>query len=147
MKNTLKCEFYNKDQPTCGSYNRRQKHGLIVCSETASSSAIVSNTKSESLQIEHNYLYNETFHQCALLMSTIEAITNLVTDILSDERDELLCDLNSAKSNILEWMTHILRGVQKEKAKILAMNQPSQTKGFWLSDWAQKILPIRYRKG
>ena len=109
----------------------------------------LSNTKSESLQIKHNHLHNETCHQCALLMSTIKAITNLVTDVSSDEdeRDELLYDVNIAKSNILEWMAHILRGVQQETAKTLAINQPSQTKGFCLSDWAQKILPIRYREG
>ena len=41
----------------------------------------LSNTESKSLQIEHNHLHNETYHQCALLMSTIEAITNLVTDV------------------------------------------------------------------
>ena len=59
-----------------------------------------------------------------------------MTDVSSDEdeRDELLYDVNMAKSNILEWMAHILRGVQQEKAKTLAMNQLSQTKGFWLSD-------------
>ena len=92
----------------------------------------LSSTKSESLQIEHNHLHNEKCHQCALLMSTIEAVTNLVTDVSSDEdeRDELLYDVNIAKSNILEWMAHILRDVQQEKA----MNQLSQTKGFWLSN-------------
>ena len=74
------------------------------------------NTTSESLQIELNHLRNETGHQCALLMSTIEAITNLVTDVSSDEdeRDELLYDVNIAKSNILEWMAHILKSVQQE---------------------------------
>ena len=94
----------------------------------------LSNTKSESLQIEHNHLHNKTCYQCALLMSTIEAVTNLVIDVSSDEdeRDDLLYDVNIAKSNILEWMAHILRDVQQEKAKILAMNQLSQTNGFWL---------------
>ena len=99
--------------------------------------------------MEHNHLHNETCHQCALFMSNIEAITNLLTDVSSDEyeRDELLYEVNITKSNILEWMAHILRGVQQEKAKILAINELSQTKGFWLSNWAQKILPIRYREG
>ena len=94
-------------------------------------SSALSNTKSESLQIEHNHLHNETCHQCALSMSTVEAITNLVTDVSSDEdeRNELLYDVNTAKSNILEWMAHILRGVQQGKAKALAMNQLSHTKG------------------
>ena len=44
-------------------------------------------------------------------------------------------------------MAHILKGAQQEKAKTLAINQLSRTKGFWLSDWAQRILPIRYREG
>ena len=134
---------------------RYLKIGYRLHSETFSNcdthciSFALSNTQSESLQIEYNHLHNETCHQCALLMSTIEAVTNLVTDVSSDEdeRDELLYDVTITKLNILEWMAHILRGVQQEKAKTLAMNQLSQTKGFWLSDWAQKILPIRYRKG
>ena len=60
-----------------------------------------------------------------------------------------LYDLEVAEKDIIEWMYHILRGVQQEKAKKSAMDNlksnPNHT-GFWLSDYAQKVLPIQFRE-
>ena len=62
----------------------------------------LSNKKFENLQLDHDHSHTETCHQCALLLSTIEAIGNLVSDVSKDqdEKDELMYDVNMAKSNI-----------------------------------------------
>ena len=62
----------------------------------------LSNKKFENLQFDHDHNHTETCHQCALLLSTIEAIGNLVSDVSKDqdEKDELMYDVNMAKSNI-----------------------------------------------
>ena len=44
-------------------------------------------------------------------------------------------------------MAHIVGSVQQEKAKVHAMQLLSATTGFWISDWAQKVLPSKYREG
>ena len=102
--------------------------------------------KFENLQLDHDHNHTETCHQCALLLSTIEASGNLVSDVSKDQdqKDELMYDVNVAKSNIFEWMAHIVRSVQQEKAKVHAMQLPLATIGFWISDWAQKVLPLKY---
>ena len=105
-----------------------------------------SNKEFENLQLDHDHNHTETCHQCALLLSTIG---NLVSDVSKDqdEKDELMYDVNMAKSNIFEWVVHIVRSVQQEKAKVHAMQLLSATTGFWISDWAQKVLPLKYQKG
>lgn len=117
--------------------------------ETHCISFALSNQAFENLQLDHRHIHTETCQQCALLLSTIEAVGNLVSDVSKDqdEENEIMYDVNMAKSSILEWMAHILRGVQQEKAKAHAMQSLSTTTGFWISDWAQKILPLRYREG
>ena len=117
--------------------------------ETHCISCALSNKKLENLQLDHDHNHTETCHQYALLLSTIEAIGNLVSDVSKDqdEKDEVMYDVNTAKSNIFEWMTHIVRSVQQEKAKVHAMQLLSATTGFWISDWAQKVLHLKYREG
>ena len=44
-------------------------------------------------------------------------------------------------------MCHVLRGVQQEKAKLYALSQLDPSCGFWLSDWAQKVIPSMFREG
>ena len=56
-------------------------------------------------------------------------------------------DVNLAKSNIFECMAHIVGSVQQKKAKVHAMQLLSAATGFWISDWAQKVLPLKYREG
>ena len=70
----------------------------------------LSNKIFENLQLDHDHSHTETCHQCALLLSTIEAIGNLVSDVSKDqdEKDELMYDAKVAKSNIVEWMVHIV---------------------------------------
>ena len=89
--------------------------------ETHCISFALSNKKFENLQLDHDHNHTETCYQCALLLSTIEAIGNLVSDVSKDqdEKDEFMYDVNMAKSNIFEWMAHIVRSVQQEKPKYM----------------------------
>ena len=109
--------------------------------ETHCISFALSNKKFENLQLDHDHNHTETCHQCALLLSTAEVIGNLVSDVSKDqdEKDELMYDVNMAKSDIFEWMAHIVRSVQQEKAKVHAIQLLSTTTGFWISDWAQRF--------
>ena len=67
--------------------------------ETHCISFALSNKKFKNLQLDHNHNHTETCHQCALLLSTIGAIGNLVSDVSKDqdEKNKLMYD---AKLNI-----------------------------------------------
>ena len=82
----------------------------------------LANKKFENLQLDHDHSHTETCHQCVLLLSTIEVIGNLVSDVSKDQdkKDKLMYDVNMAKSNIFEWMAHIVKRVQQEKAKYMS---------------------------
>ena len=122
---------------------------ILSSCETHCISFALGNKKFENLQLDHDHNHTVTCHQCALLLSTIEAIGSIVLDVSKDqdEKDELMYNVNIAKSNIFEWMAHIVRSVQQEKAKVQAMQLLSATTGFWISDWAQKVLPLKYQEG
>ena len=61
---------------------------LSTC-ETHCISFALCNKKFENLQLDHDQNHTKTCHQCALLLSTIEAIGNLVSDVSKDQ-DELM---------------------------------------------------------
>ena len=44
-------------------------------------------------------------------------------------------------------MKHKIRDAQQKKAKVDAFEIISCTVAFWLKDFAQKILPVKYREG
>ena len=65
----------------------------------------------------------------------------------SEKKEDILYDIMQATQYILTWMKHIIRGVQQEKAKTFAMEDIDMNTGLWISDWAQKNLPLLYREG
>ena len=74
---------------------------------------------------------------------TLEKIEEVVGDLpVNDLKDELLFNVKQGLEHILNWMRHIIRSV---KANAFEFLQDTST-GFWLSDWAQKVLPVSYRE-
>ena len=101
----------------------------------------------KDFQPEHDHEHNEICNDCMLLLTTLKKF-RLYSGLLhnSENKDEVLYDVEQAILFILSWMKHILRGVKQEKAKAFAVQNISEHTGFWLSDWAQKILPSKYRE-
>lgn len=64
-----------------------------------------------------------------------------------NEKDELTYDVTVGVSQIFNWMRHIIRAVKQNQAKLSAMDQLDDVTALWLCDWAQKILPVKFREG
>lgn len=43
-------------------------------------------------------------------------------------------------------MKHTIRDVQQNKAKIFAVSELSFKTALWIKDWAQKIIPVKFRE-
>lgn len=85
--------------------------------------------------------------ECESLMSTLDEIFIKVKDLKDcAEKNEIVYDFNIARKHIVEYMRHIIRSVQQEKAKTIALDQTDEETAFWLQDWSQKILPQNYRE-
>jgi hypothetical protein len=108
----------------------------------------VFNQKDDDFQPDHEHEHDEVCDDCLLLFVTLEKLNTIVGDLPTTEAQcEIIFDITQAVTNILNWMKHIIRGVQQDKAKVNAFDslQDAST-GFWLSDWAQKVLPSSFRE-
>jgi uncharacterized C2H2 Zn-finger protein len=81
---------------------------------------------------------------CTLLLEALFKVKELV--IRSNCKDENLYDVEQASENIFGWMKHIVRGIQQEKGKITALQSMTVKSGIVLSDWAMKVLPMRFHE-
>ena len=61
-------------------------------------------------------------------------------------KDEIDYDFNIANKHIMEYMRHIIRWFQQDKAKTAAPEQTDEETTFWLQDWSQKIPPQNYQE-
>ena len=52
-----------------------------------------------------------------------------------------------AVNDIINYTKHLMRDAQQRKAKVNAFIQLDENTGFWLKDFCQKILPMKYREG
>ena len=64
------------------------------------------------------------------------------------QRDDLIYDFMQARTDIVQWKTHILRSVNQEAAKQdqLGMITYNATYALIVMDWAMELLQLKYRK-
>ena len=73
----------------------------------------------------------------------IEAIYKIQPIIKYNENFDAVCDCNIAIKDI-EYIKHLVRDVQQSKAKSYAFDKVDNNSAFWLCDFGQKIIPIKY---
>ena len=56
-------------------------------------------------------------------------------------------DVTFSINSIIEYMKHQIRDYQQRKAKAFCFDNLKEDTAFWLKDFAQKVLPMRYREG
>nr|XP_047133273.1 uncharacterized protein LOC124811529 [Hydra vulgaris] len=82
---------------------------------------------------------------CYDLCKAIE-MTKELTIQNSDDADSIY-DLKIAVKDVFNYIKHLMRDSQQKKAKIEAFKQLNDETAFWLKDFCQKIIPVRYREG
>ena len=61
-------------------------------------------------------------------------------------QDDLFYDFERAKSDILQWKTHVLRSVNQDKAKHDVVRSLDPGSVLVVVDWAMKFLQMKYRE-
>ena len=74
----------------------------------------------------------------------IEAIYKIQPIIKYNENFDAVCDCNIAIKDIIDYIKHLVRDVQQSKAKSYAFDKVDNNSAFWLCDFGQKIIPIKY---
>ena len=100
----------------------------------------LSDPNEQNLQ-EKFVIPNRICKKCYILCETIEEIQNLVTVELDQDANY---DVEIAVQNIHEYINHLMRDSQQKKAKSEAFNKLSESIGFWLKDFCQKIIPVKF---
>ena len=54
--------------------------------------------------------------------------------------------LETAKKNIIDYLKHLIRDPQQQKAKEYAFANLKKNTAFWLRDFRQKVLPVKFRE-
>lgn len=67
-------------------------------------------------------------------------------DIPDEVRNDLLASIDVAEAKILEWKSHIVRGVNQDLARILLLEELKDGECLIIMDWAMKFLPLAFRE-
>ena len=124
-------------------------HYQHCCDDSNSSMAshspkfALSDPNEQNLQ-EQFILPSRICKKCYILCETIEQIQNLVNVKLGQDANY---DVEIAVQNIHEYIKHLMRDSQQKKAKSEAFDKLSESAGFWLKDFCQKIIPVKFREG
>lgn len=95
----------------------------------------------------HHSIHSMSCLKCNSLLALISRIEHLLNALKpSAIKDEFKFDFSTAKTDILSWMFHIIRGVQQDRSKQFFMSKLDSHSAFLLSDWAMKILPQAHRE-
>ena len=70
-----------------------------------------------------------------------------MNDMYTKEYQEnLVYDLEQARTDILQWKAHILRSVNQDKAKQDIISNLNDSSALVVMDWAMKFLQMKYRE-
>ena len=84
---------------------------------------------------------------CKDCYDLISALSD-VKEIARNEGDEdAIYDVKLSVQAVLTYMKHQMRDYQQRQAKAYCFDRLDAETGFWLKDFAQKILPMRFREG
>ena len=79
------------------------------------------------------------------LIRTLQTIENQIKSTVNNK--DVIYDVNNAIKCIIKCMKHQVRDTQQKKVKTDAFNDLDKSSAFWLQDFAQKVLPVKFREG
>ena len=80
--------------------------------------------------------------ECYDLCHSIDSPSEIAIECKADE--DTMHELETAKKNIIDYLKHLIRDVQLKKAKEYAFANLKENTAFWLRDFCQKVLPVKF---
>ena len=88
---------------------------------------------------------DEVCEDCNGLCKALQGISDVAISYKVTE--DTMYDINIAIKDIIEYVKHLMRDGQQRKAKYDAFSLLDHDTGFWIKDFAQKVLPVKFREG
>ena len=87
----------------------------------------------------------------AYLLEQKQFVIQLLYQAESSKNCWILCEtiakIQNLAKNILEYIKRLMRDFQQKKDKSEAFDKLSESAGFWLKDFCQKIIPLKFKEG
>ena len=115
----------------------------MIDHDTFKYSVLLSLLYDSDFQPEDDHNHDQHCSNCIDLLSVLNEGKELADTMpnANENKEENVYNIVQGASAIFNWMKHILQGVKQNQAKQYIMTQTSSTCGFWISDWAQKVIP------
>ena len=81
---------------------------------------------------------------CYQLISILDTVSQISK---KEGTDDEIYDVQQSIESVIRYMKHQMRDHQQRKAKAYCFENLNPQTAFWLKDFAQKVIPIRYREG
>ena len=112
--------------------------------KTHNINSALSDLKNKKLQVSSEQVMDETCKYCVELWEVTDAV-RVIRE--ASESLEAHYDINTAIEDLELYVNHLIRDVQQKKAKAFAFDSLDEASCFWLKDYCQKILPMKFREG
>ena len=122
----------------------------IHCSDSTtlihshSTSFALSDPSNNKLQVTGMKTCNDVCYDCLDLFKVIQFVVDTSKDKTTEDT---IHDINAAINDICLYIKHLIRDAQQKKAKSQCFNKLNEETCFWLKDFCQKIIPVRFREG
>lgn len=93
--------------------------------------------------------HTEQCVDCINVVESMDSVKQLIDNQPEAHNKQVqLNDFQKAHRKVLDYMSHCLRSKQQRKAKEFCKDQirEDDSKSLWISDWGQKVLPMRFRE-
>ena len=118
-----------------------QGHCSLDSSISSHNAAFALSTEKEEPCLEIN---DRVCSDCFALMEILEETSGIA---IAEGSEDDQYDVRTSIEAVLRYMKHQIRDHQQRKAKTYAFDHLTDETAFWLKDFAQKVIPIRYREG
>ena len=99
----------------------------------------------DKLLVSSVTLTNEICAECYELCNVLDNINKISVENSANE--DTCYDIKTSISDIQNYINHLMRDAQQKKAKTAALQEIDDETTFWLKDFCQKILPVKFREG
>ena len=100
----------------------------------------------DNLNLQCSYTLNDEVNckECYDLRHSIDSLSETAIECKADE--DTIYEPETAKKNIIDYLKHLIRDAQQKKAKKYVFANLKENTAFWLRDFCQKVLPVKFQE-
>ena len=117
-------------------------------SEIASLNSLHAFSDPDNLNLQCSYTLNDEIKckECYDLCHSIDSLYQIAVQCKAEEDKMYQLETAKAKKDIIDYLKHLIRDAQKQKAKEYPFANLKENTAFWLRDFCQKVFPLQFQE-